>query len=234
MEQQTPTIIADKNLFIVTSALKPVIGVIPHPERLSQTLDTLYNLRKRVPDAIICFVDCSVTPLTEDEKEQISKYINIFLDMSQEQNTMYFSSQGLKSHAENAMLYMTLLHLKTDPQFGPMMKTVKRIFKYSSRSLLADGFDISHYENLFGKYVFKKRIPSWRDSSTSLFITRMFSLCPSLIDNYLDVIQKNLPLLNQMDTEHAHFINIPKEHLVEFDKLHCSGIMAGTGETEHY
>ena len=69
---------------------------------------------------------------------------------------------------------------------------------------------------------------------SDLLITRMFSFCPSLYDTYLQVIQKNFQVMNQLDTEHAHFYNIPKEHLVEFDTLHCWGKMAGNGQIEHY
>jgi hypothetical protein len=156
------------------------------------------------------------------------------MQLSNEPATYHYSKNGMKSQAENAMLYAVLLHLRNDPKFGPIMKSVKRIFKYSARSTLLDGFDISHYENMFGKYVFKTRIPSWKDRMDSLLITRLFSFCPSLLDNYLEVIRNNMVLLDQMDTEHAHWINIPKEHLVEFDRLYCSGIMAGTGQTEHY
>ena len=37
-----------------------------------------------------------------------------------------------------------------------------------------------------------------------------------------------------IDTEHAHYKNIDKKHLIEFETLHCEGIMAGTGATEKY
>jgi hypothetical protein len=37
-----------------------------------------------------------------------------------------------------------------------------------------------------------------------------------------------------IDTEHAHYQHIDKKYLIEFDKLHCEGIMAGTGATEVY
>jgi hypothetical protein len=60
-------------------------------------------------------------------------------------------------------------------------------------------------------------------------------MCPSLIDTYLGVIEKNIPLVNAgYDTEHAHYANIPKEHLVEFDRLHCLGWIAGNGQIERY
>mgnify|MGYP003338550445 FL=1 len=68
-----------------------------------------------------------------------------------------------------------------------------------------------------------------------LLITRMFSLCPSLIDTYLSVVGQNIQAIQQgFDTEHAHFYNIPKQHLVEFDKLHCHGWLAGNGKIEYY
>ena len=98
-------------------------------------------------------------------------------------------------------------------------------------------FDITEYDNLFGKFVFKKRIPTWMHTPeiSDLLITRMFSFCPSLIDTYLTVIQDNIPLIQRgFDTEHAHFANIPKQHLVEFDKIHCWGWLAGNGQIEHY
>jgi len=50
----------------------------------------------------------------------------------------------------------------------------------------------------------------------------------------MEVTQKNFPLFQFMDFEHAHFVNIPKEHLVEFDKIHCSGWLAGNGQVENY
>jgi len=116
-----------------------------------------------------------------------------------------------------------------------LLKDVKRIFKFSARSELEDSFDIREYDNMFGKYVFKKAVPTWMPNGPSnLFITRLFSFCSSLVDNYCVVIQKNMLILGQIDTEHAHWVNIPKEHLVEFDRTHCWGWLAGNGKIEHY
>jgi hypothetical protein len=119
------------------------------------------------------------------------------------------------------------------------LEQVKRIFKYSSRSILEDDFNAEEH-NHFGKFIFKKRIPTWVNPPVSiadnLFITRLFSFCPSLIDTYLGVIQKNLNLLNQypqLDTEHAHYANIPKEYLLEYDNLKVWGWLA-SGQIEKY
>lgn len=232
--------IPDKNLFIVTSALKPSMGVFDDKQRFEQTISTLKSIRKVVPEAFVLFCDVSVRAVTEEEKLKISNLCNAYLDLSEEPNTRYCAINGLKSHGENCLLFATLLTLKNNPQLSKVLSDTKRIFKFSARSELEDSFDIKKYDDLFGKYVFKKRIPTWTNNVTHgadhLLITRMFSFCPSLLDSYLGVIQNNLNLLSNgvADTEHAHYVNIPKKYLVEFDNINCWGWLAGTGKIEHY
>lgn len=175
-------IIPDKNLFIVTSSLKPAMGTFSDDQRFSQTIATLKSVRKIVPEAVILFADVSIRPVSELEKQAIGQYCNLYMDLSEEPNTRYCAVNGLKSHGENCLIGAVLTNLKHNPQLSPILNDVKRIFKFSARSELEGSFDISDYDNLFGKYVFKKRIVSWADSGTHLFITRMFSFCPSLLD----------------------------------------------------
>jgi hypothetical protein len=116
-----------------------------------------------------------------------------------------------------------------------MLLSVKRIFKITGRGELEDNFDINVYndEKLFGKFVFAKRLPTWmpevRQGATDLLRTRLLSFCPSLLDTYFNVLQKVATLLNEMDFEHAHFITIPPETLVEFDVIHMKCMVASTG-----
>ena len=230
-------IIPDKNLFIVTSALKPLGGPFSDGERFQQTVDGLRSIRKILPDAIIVTVDASVRPLTDLEKTSVAEKSNFFIDMSKEETVFNLSNANQKSLAENVLLFNTLQTLKHSPETSRLMNSVKRIFKFSARSILKDSFDIKQYDDLFGKFVFKKRIPTWMNPPvvSDLYITRMFSFCPSLIDTYLNVISQNVPLIQRgLDTEHAHFANIPKQHLVEFDEIHCFGWLSGNGKVEHY
>ena len=223
--------IPDKNLFIVTSSLKPNMGAFNDADRFAQTIASLKSIRKRFPAGFIVFSDISLRPVSDLERETIARLSDAYIDMSQQPDVRGFSQNNMKSHAENALLFYTLITLRQNN----MLKDVKRIFKFSARSELEVTFDIKEYDNLFGKYVFKKAIPTWMNNSPDkLFITRMFSFCTSLLDNYFDVISKNMPLLDKIDTEHAHWLNIPKEHLVEFDKIHCWGWLAGNGQIEHY
>jgi hypothetical protein len=224
--------IPDKNLYIVTSALRPVTGVWTPEQRFEQTIKTLQSIREKDSKAIILLTDSSVKEVPEADKQTISGFCNFYYDLTQNEDVKKLSSIGHSSMAETALLFHTLSHVKMQP----FIKDCKRIFKFSGRSMLEADFD-SEEHNIFGKYVFKKRIPTWmgqpQSGASHLLITRMFSFCPSLLDNYLEVLVKNFNLLNSLDTEHAHFVNIPKQHLVEFDKLHCFGWLSG-GSIEHY
>lgn len=223
-------IIPDKNLFIVTSALKPTIGKFKFDERFEQTINTLKSIRNKVPDAIIILADVSVYSNTEEEISEIQKYNVLHFNLSNEPTVKELSEKGMKSQAETVLLFNVMVALKRDPNLQKILYSVKRIFKMTGRGELEDDFDITDYDNLFGKYVFKKRIPSWMSNGPSdLLVTRLFSFCPSLLDNYISVLQQNFPLLSSMDTEHAHFVNIPKPYLVEFEKVHMKCMVASTG-----
>jgi hypothetical protein len=223
--------IPDKHLFIITSCLKPNSGAFSDEQRFSQTIATLKSVRQKVPEAIIVFADVSLRTVSDLERETIAGLCNAYIDLSEQPDVRNLSINNQKSTAENILLFYTIQTLKQNN----LLKNVKRIFKFSARSELEDSFDITKYDNLFGKYVFKKAISTWMSNGTEkLFITRMFSFCTSLVDNYLSVVQKNVLLTDRIDTEHAHWVNIPKEHLVEFDKIHCWGWLAGNGQIEHY
>jgi hypothetical protein len=152
------------------------------------------------------------------------------------EDVIKLSQAGMKSHAETALLYHILVAMKRDPNLQHTLHSTSRIFKITGRLELDDRFDFSAYDNLFGKYVFKRRIPSWMpqpQSVNALLVTRLFSLCPSLIDDYLGVLQRNFQMLNYLDTEHAHFANIPHDKLVEFERVFCKGRVASNGQWEY-
>lgn len=224
--------IPDKNLYVVTSALRPVTGRWTPTERFEQTVKTLQRIREKDVNGIIVLTDASVNPVPQSEKDTLLGLCNYYFDVSDNEDLKYLSSNGFQSPAETVLLLITLSNIKHQPFF----KDCKRVFKISGRSILTDDFDPEEH-NIFGKYVFKKRIDTWMvpqvNKATHLLITRMYSFCPSLLDDYLSVLQKNMEILNQMDFEHAHFVNISKEKLVEFEKIHIWGWLSG-GAIEHY
>jgi hypothetical protein len=223
-----------RSLFIVTSALKPKIGAYSFLERYEQTIACLDCLLYRVPNATIMVCDMSLSENSFSELEQVRKRCHFFMDLSNDDDMKKLSSAGLKSHAETLMLHKALIFVKNNL----VLSEYDRIFKMSCRSMLTDEFNINAHEKK-GKYVFAKRVPTWMsppilDASYSL-TTRFYSMCVSLVDDYMEILIKNFNSFNSgLDAEHAHFVNMNKEYLIELDTLGGYGFVAGHGKIEYY
>ena len=235
--------IPNKDLFIVTSALKTSIGVIDDDTRIKQTIEGLQSLRKAAPDSIIMWVDASFKMVDEATMAQVAQYCDKSISFFGDEDLMSLANAGLKSQAEITLLFKTLGIIKQHPDLQKMMADVRRVFKLSGRTNMLEGFDPKAYDDLYGKYVFKTRIPSWlaphkqvESDCNHLYITRMYSFCVSLVDNYLNTLPEIYRTVNEfgVDTEHAHFGNIDKNLTVEFENLYCEGVLAGNGQTERY
>ena len=233
-------IIPNQQLFIVTSALYPRMGVISREERFKQTVEGLKSLREKCSEAIVVLAEGSPDKVSEEKIKALSDYVDVVADFSGDKDIAQFAAIGCKSEAENVLMLKTMLLLKQEPSLMKLRHSLSRIYKLSGRTILNDGFDI-HDHNHFGKYAFKKRMPTWLQGEraeifTDLLITRLFSFCPSLIDDYMVVCQRNIGVIIDagVDTEHAHFFNMNLDYLVELDDIHCQGTMASTGATEIY
>lgn len=226
-----------KNLFMISSAIESTHGIFHKNERLLQTIETIKSIRKKDNDACIIVFDSSPV-ISKEVAEFISSHINVLFLLQNSKEVMHFSSTGLKSAAECSATLLTLIFLKEN--YKNILSDTKRIFKISGRYRLQDTFNINEYDNLHERYVFRKRIPSWmseeqqRDKNVDhLLITRLYSLCPSLIDNYIQTLSNVLSdTLNGLDLEHSVYKNIDKNLLIEFDKIHCEGNIALNGSVE--
>jgi len=220
------------NIFIVPSCVRTNQGSVNVEDRFNQTLKTFDTIREKVPEAFIVFVDNSKTPFTPEEHEIISPKINMFLGLHEDESAQkindYHNIHVAKGMGEGYMLFFAMNVLKNHFDFS---NQTGRIFKIGGRCLLEEGFDINRYNDLEGKYTFKTRVPSWRGDGHFLLDTRMYSWSFSLVEEYLEILRNKNPqyILNGIDTEHAHFINIPRDKLVEFDKIHVGCIVALTG-----
>ena len=236
-------IIPNTDLFIVTSALRTSIGVIDDETRLKQTIEGLKSLRKAAPNALIFLVDASSKPIDEATTFQLVKFADRSISLFGDEDLMTLANAGMKSQAEVTLLFKTLSIIKQHPELQKMMAGVRRVFKLSGRTNMLEGYDPKAYDNQYGKYVFKKAMPSWlppqkqlESGCDHLYITRMYSFCISLFDNYLNTLPAIYQTINQhgVDTEHAHYGNIDKGFSVEFEKLYCQGVLAGNGQLEAY
>lgn len=233
-------IIPNTNLFIVTSAINATIGAVNREDRIKQTLEGLKILREQQPNSVIILSDGGPVAIEEDVLKQFAPYINLAMNWSSDNDVTDFASAGRKSEAECVLLIKSLMMIQQEPALMQMMQGVKRIYKLSARTNLLEEFNDEEHDH-FGKYVFKKRMPTWiaderKEQFTDLLITRMYSFCPSLISDYIQTLYKIIGgiLKYHVDTEHAHYFYINKQYLVELDQIHCKGIVAGSGQSETY
>ena len=219
------------NIFIVPSCIKTLIGTINYEDRYQQTLTTFDTLRTQVPDSIIIFCDSSIGGLEEDKKRVIASKVDHYLDFSSDPTAMQINQMSLKSVGETYLLGHSIHYAKNNLNLNQK----GRMFKLGGRCEVLDTFTMDDYKNIENKFVFKKRIPSWKDEQTKsifgcthLLETRLYSWNLDMTDEYLSILDKNLELLNRgLDTEHAHFINIPKDKLLEFETLNIGAMIAG-------
>lgn len=234
------SLIPSLQLFIVTSALNPNMGILNREERLQQTIEGLESLRKVCPEAIVILAEGSPEKVEEEKIKQLENLVNFVADFSGDKDIAQFASIGRKSEAENVLMLKMMMLLKNEPGLMKVMHSVKRVYKLSARTVIHSKFDTVDHDH-FGKYVFKKRMPTWlggeiSETFTDLLITRLFSFCPSLIDDYSTVCRRNVGVIRDVgvDTEHAHFFNIDPDQIIELDEIHCQGVMASTGAIEIY
>lgn len=225
----------------MSSALESARGIINKEDRLQQTIDTIENVKTKIPNCFILFSDGSPNIPSEKSREVIQSMVDFSVWMGNNEQIKQFAAAHKNSEAESCLLAITLLLFKQNVHLMKLLHSTKRIFKISARSELTEQFKIGIYDNsnLFGKYTFKQRIPTWisdKSITTHLFITRFYSLCPSLIDDYIATLQRvlNSCVHYGIDFENAHFRELDKRKVVELQKLYCKGILSTTSKVEVY
>lgn len=237
------SLIPNRKLFIVSSAIQSTYGAFDHDTRLKQTISTIDSIRKYAPNCFVCVFDSSPS-LSEQYAQEVAGRVEFFVPLQGNAGVMQLSRERKQSPAECLATFTTLMLLKQNQETSKILHSVDRIFKISGRYELRDTFDMTRYDDpdLFGKYVFRKRYPSWmpkerqeQTGATDLLVTRLYSFCTSLYDDFL----QTLPLVFKscyeqgIDLEHGMFKHIEKQYLTEFDEVHCQGMVANTGEM-HY
>jgi hypothetical protein len=214
--------------FIVTSCIKnlPGRGVFSHQERFEQTLETFKSIKSLSPNSKIILADDSIEELPEEWMNQLNSFADIVITFGNHQQIQHLSKNGFQSLAECLLMIEIFRYI----QMNNTELKFDRIFKITGRCCLDEGFDISHYENLDGCFVYKKRVQSWMGQELQLLDTRMWSISSSLLLETIGMYHMMIDFINRgFDLEHATFACIPKEKLVEFDRVYLKGRVASDG-----
>lgn len=126
---------------IVTSVLNPIskpldyssIRSVYSPEqRVEQSINTIFSVRKNLGDVRILFVDCSVSPPTEASKiKDILRNDDRYIDLSNQSSVSIFVNSANKSYGELMLLDWAISNISFKDD----------IFKISGRYYLENEFD---------------------------------------------------------------------------------------------
>lgn len=214
---------SEKNLVIIPSSVSPRMGVFTSLERKEQTLQTIASARQKIPNAFIVINDISLVPAPALKKE-LASLADIFIDSDLDPDAYSYSVNGQKSPGELILFSNALMHVRSKVNITEF----NRIFKIGARCKVKDTFLFSDHATANESYVFKS-LPSWLDSNTKLYITRLWSMCPTQIDAYIKTVPALMERFTQgYDTEHAHYMCF-KNNTKEVTELHVECKIAPNG-----
>jgi hypothetical protein len=233
-------------LVIVTSAVESRFGIYNADQRLAMTLDTIKNLRERIPNVKIVVNEVSGNGLHVDKESALLEACDIFLDFTtnKEVNWIYNNPAWY----DNWDIVKNLTELTTFPLSlrslidSDELNGIDRIFKMSGRYLLNEQFDIDFYSTnqVKDKIVIGKRVPSqFPFQVTQLaeqYMARLLSWPSSMhadmINYYVNArnyMRERMKAGGYADIEHCLFYALPKEHVLEVDQVGVYGTIAPNG-----
>ena len=167
------------NTFIINSTINTIEGFSNYDiqERAKQTYETIDSIQDKVPDAKIILVDNSYKRLPEAMRFVLTYHTDLFIDIDNEttRDSTYHSYRK-RGRGEMYQIMKALKEAREKELIGD------RVFKISGRYKLSDSFNIHDYDNMIGKYVFKKREQSLKKYTEYYLPTRLWSFCGTLMD----------------------------------------------------
>jgi len=255
-----------KPTFIITSAINTNVGIYSPEARIMQTHATIDSILREYPDAITVLVEGGkqipeISPLGQ-QMTVLKNRVNVNLSMVGNAQMIHLHEQffdkiqtktemggttGLSKTVGELTLFASVLDaLKNNDQCGPILES-DRIFKISGRYQLSPLFDKAIYESDLtkGKYVFRKRDPSWMGDAIEKigvsysYASRLWSFTPGQLDDCIEKFQEmiencvDVSMKSYVDIEHLlfKFYNNDTEgdDVYEVEHTHLMGTIAPNG-----
>ncbi len=231
-----------RTAFLMTSALNTRFGVYATEQRISQTLDSIHSIKKKVPDAKIYLLELAGISPTIEQVQKIAPYVTQVLDLSKHQQVQAIyhgtnSHDVVKNLTEVFGTHEIVRHLQQRGEFHD----VDRIFKISGRYLLAETFSLDRFTPYPHQIVIAARrqsqfAPEITGGVTMQYMSRLWSwptaMTPDILQVYEQGIDYMVERLNQggyCDIEHMLFKFLPQDRLIEVSPIGVQGCIAPTG-----
>lgn len=219
------------HIFIITSVLKPKMGILSNETRHQQTIKTIESIRKKAPGSLILMIDSSPVEIEPEITKEFSSKVEYFVSLSNHQHAIECANRGLKSPGELYIMVVALDIIRNLTLTG-----VQRVFKITGRGELTDRFDISDYEfnpEMKNKYVFKKAVKSWMHPDLKLVDTRLWSFDYTMLDEVDKMVREAFTecMATGWDIEHVYYKLIEdKDRIFEKDVIGMKCQLASTGD----
>lgn len=235
------------HLFIISSAINHFcankLSRFSTQERFNQTMETINNIKEKVPGAKICLFEVSETKLDDTHIDEIKSSVDLFIELYDDNKIVelynnFVKFKDLFKYGKSLFeLYGMIYALNLiDDKFGA--NNIDRVFKISGRYLLNSDFDINQYNSVFlkNKYIAKcVKYSNYEPNSNAHFhiyqnkgqlITGLWSFDSSLLYETINMLEKALNYLQILlmygdgnDIEHSIYHFIDKNDLIDCDVL---------------
>lgn len=231
-----------KNFYVITNALNTVHSVLDTNLRQQQIIYTIASIRQQDRASTICFIEMSAIPMTDEQRHMIQSITDYLFEYSwdPEVNDIYHNKtiHIVKNLTETLCLNSFFYHLKS----AGLADNHQRIFKVSGRYTLTDSFNVHQYAQpeFKNKIVFAKSWPTAHyitdQTLEGQYMSRLWSFDAQLLeqvsDAYMGIYQYMVEHNNDtsyIDVEHTLYKLMPKDLIIELNKVGIQGIGGFTG-----
>lgn len=214
MEQSPAHEPALNDLFVVISAVGVNYGVFSYAERISQLKETIQSIKKHKPNAYICLVEVSDTPITIPDAQYFQalvdkmfilhehKFIREILIKLDDKDT---NRTARKTIGELVGMLEFMGWLRQQP-----MK-FNRIYKIAGRLKLNEHFANTKYQDFENHVVVKKR--KWYDDF--VYLIQLWSFDYKQLDTLFEIFLEIWD--NELDTLYNHaFLSLVEPALYKY------------------
>jgi hypothetical protein len=238
------------NIVVITSALHTAHGVFDTQQRIAQTIDTVWSVKRAIPDSVTVLADMSTEHIHSDQSSELAalrRMVDFWIDNSRDPVIQQYHDTVKNEHiAKNVMeaqgLIKTFNMMLTSGDIKQHVQRAKRIFKLSGRYTITAEFDLKQHDNEQTQmgWVFAKGTPvhaaQQHLGSQYQLQTRLWSfdarLLPATMNLYQQLQQQMIHCLNQglyVDNEHMMGHLVPATQLTQLSRMGVVGTIAPTG-----
>jgi hypothetical protein len=210
------------------------------------TLETINNLRERMPNAVIAISEVSGAGLKPEYENVLTDNCDLYLDFTTNHevnwiytNPAWYNNWDIVKNLTELTTFPLALRTLVDAQ---ALDGVDRIFKMSGRYLLNEKFDADFYDTAEAKDKIvigkrhKSQFPFQVTQLSEQYMARLLSWPTEMHEDMItyyttarDYMRSRMAAGGYADIEHCLFYALPQERVLELDEVGVYGTIAPNG-----